>query len=113
MKWLQQIWQFLTRWRYREKEIWKPLWVEDLPEKPQPKKVYIAGENEHLWYAAMQCPCGCQEILYMSLMPDGHPKWTLTKQANGTISLHPSVWRQVGCRSHFFLRSGKIQWCQD
>lgn len=87
------------------------LQVEELPDKLSPQKIYLIGENEHLWFAAFICPCGCGETLQMSLIPNQHPKWTVTKHENGTASLHPSVWRQVGCKSHFWLRSGKIVWC--
>ncbi|WP_366931770.1 DUF6527 family protein [Paraburkholderia xenovorans] len=27
-------------------------------------------------------------------------------------TLAPSVDRTVGCKSHFFVRGGRIQWCQ-
>ena len=36
---------------------------------------------------------------------------TATFQSDGSVSLMPSVWRQKGCRSHFFLRHGRIDWC--
>ncbi|MDM9644782.1 DUF6527 family protein [Rhizobium sp. S163] len=26
-------------------------------------------------------------------------------------TLHPSVWRNSGCRSHFWVRRGRIAWC--
>jgi hypothetical protein len=60
----------------------------------------------------MLCPCGCGETLHMSLLPDSHPKWKLLRHDDGTVSLHPSVWRTKGCRSHFFLRNGMIVWCE-
>jgi hypothetical protein len=48
--------------------------------------------------------------LYMNLMDDYDPYWKYTIHGK-TISLSPSVNRLVGCKSHFFLRSGKIEWC--
>ena len=56
------------------------------------------------------CPCGCGETLYMNLQRDRRPCWRFTVDRRGTATLHPSVWRQVGCRSHFFLRRGVVQW---
>jgi len=88
------------------------LFLEELPDAPKEKILYVLGENEHLWSAAMVCPCGCQEVLQMSLHPEGRPKWTLEVHSDKTASLHPSVWRKVGCRSHFFLKHGRIQWCE-
>ncbi|WP_236819161.1 DUF6527 family protein [Alicyclobacillus ferrooxydans] len=60
----------------------------------------------------MLCPCGCGEVLHMSLHPDGRPRWELTRHPDGTVSLSPSVWRKVGCRSHFFLERGRVRWCK-
>lgn len=33
--------------------------------------------------------------------------------ADGTVSIKPSGWRQKGCRSHFFLKRGQIEWCKS
>jgi hypothetical protein len=66
-----------------------------------------------LWFVAMLCPCGCKETLQMSLLHDANPQWKIIEHGDGTITLQPSVWRKVGCRSHFFLRRGLIQWCPD
>lgn len=85
--------------------------VPELPDEGQPNTVYLVGEGSHLWIAALRCPCGCGAFLQMSLMPEGRPRWTATQHWDGTTTLHPSVWRQTGCRSHFFLRRGRIHWC--
>jgi len=26
-------------------------------------------------------------------------------------SLKPSIWLQGGCRSHFWVRRGRVEWC--
>jgi hypothetical protein len=49
----------------------------------------------------------------MNLMSDTRPRWELTEHRDGTVSLHPSVWRKKDCRSHFFLRHGDIEWSVD
>lgn len=87
--------------------------VPELPDLLEAHLVYVAGEGEHLWFAAMLCPCGCGETLHMSLHREGRPNWRLTKHWDGTVSLLPSVWRRVGCRSHFFLRRGRVEWCRS
>lgn len=38
------------------------------------------------------------------------PRWSLEVDAQGLPTLRPSVWLTGGCRSHFFLRKGKIIW---
>ncbi|WP_425373246.1 DUF6527 family protein, partial [Klebsiella pneumoniae] len=29
----------------------------------------------------------------------------------GRPTLYPSIWRTTGCRSHFWVRIGRIHWC--
>lgn len=103
------------------KQFWRTLFperpyltefLEELPDVPREKVLYILGENGHLWKAAMMCPCGCKEILQMSLHQEGRPRWTFTYNQDKTGTLHPSVWRKVGCKSHFFIRKGRIHWCE-
>lgn len=83
--------------------------VDEMPEAPLRKTVYLVGEERERWIAGFICPCGCGELLQMSLM-DGRPRWRAEIHWDGTTSLSPSVWRQKGCRSHFFLRHGRIEW---
>jgi hypothetical protein len=83
--------------------------VQEFPDRLAAKCLYIAGESGHLWFVAMVCPCGCGEILKMSLLADARPRWTLNIDRTGLASLSPSIWRQVGCRSHFFLIRGRIK----
>lgn len=113
MKWGQRFWRWLAglwpwrRCRYRAKVI------EDIPEHLRVGCVYIAGEGNNAWAAAMVCPCGCNEIIHFNLLPDVRPRWRLVAHDDGSVTLHPSVWRQKGCRSHFFLRAGLIVWCDE
>ena len=113
MKWLYYVGRVLKQWLLRKPLPRWTVWVTDLPERLYPNRIYVAGEGDYLWYVAMCCPCDCGATLYMSLMPEGYPKWQLTQHRDGTITLHPSVWRTIGCRSHFFLREGLVQWCSD
>ena len=110
---LAGFWGWLRSWFVREKPT-RPLQtvhLEELPDALDSKEVYVLGEGQHQWFVAMMCPCGCKETLQMSLLRDAKPKWSLIEHGDGTITLQPSVWRKVGCRSHFFLRHGLIQWC--
>lgn len=101
-------------WR-RVEEIIQPryrvLELEELPAGLADYTLYIIGEGEYRWYAAMLCPCGCKDTIYLNLRSDEHPHWRLI-QRKSSISIEPSIWRQKGCRSHFFLRRSKIQWCR-
>ena len=90
----------------------KAVQVEDFPETYKRGVIYIIGEDEP-WYAAMKCPCGCGEVIRLCLQEEVRPSWKLSHHDNGTISLRPSVWRTSGCRSHFFLRHGNVDWCKN
>jgi len=87
--------------------------VEDIPNTLTPEMLYLAEEDEEFWMAAMDCPCGCRAKIQLSLLPNDKPKWVVTKHRNGTVSLHPSVWRTVDCKSHFWFKNGRIQWCKN
>jgi hypothetical protein len=112
MNYFRRVWQRFCNW-------WVSLWdrpfcsikVEELPDRLAKKTVYIGGEGPHLWFVAMICPCGCGEVLQMSLLQDARPRWKVSVDSKGVPTLTPSVWRQVGCKSHFFLTRGFIQWC--
>ncbi|MFD1328853.1 DUF6527 family protein [Mycoplana ramosa] len=60
----------------------------------------------------MICPCGCRAVLHMNLLPDERPCWRVTRHMDGSTSLHPSVWRQKECKSHFWFRKGRVKWCR-
>ncbi len=113
MSWLWNLWGRFRRWIRRAPAPLQTVSIEELPDELDAKTVYLVGEGPYLWFAAMICPCGCGATLHMSLLPDGHPRWEIIRHKNGTISLHPSVWRTQGCRSHFFLREGRIIWCSS
>ena len=86
---------------------------ESLPKRLDLRTLYIVREDGISEQAAMICPCGCGAILHMNLLPDERPCWTVTQHGDGTATLHPSVWRKKDCRSHFWFRQGRVQWCAE
>lgn len=78
------------------------------PDILQPNMVYVVGQGRHLWSAEFLCPCSCGAVVRLSLHKDGHPRWTLCQHRDGRVSLSPSVWRKVGCKSHFFITKGVV-----
>lgn len=110
IQWLGQI--LIGRWREPDSRYLVHTVTEN-PLSVDVGEIYLVGERDHLWHAVMACPCGCGASLYLSLLADDRPRWAVVRNNDGTISLSPSVWRQVGCRSHFFLRHGRIVWCED
>ena len=86
--------------------------VEDLPDALEPKTLYIVGEDSP-WAAALLCPCGCKEVIQISLIANDNPRWRLFEHTDKTMSIFPSIRRTKNCCAHFFLRRGRIAWARD
>jgi hypothetical protein len=127
VNWFARLWSSLRSWFGRifrrlplppvpasplpaHPEVYGVIHAEEEPDELEPMQVYALGEGGHLWHISMLCPCGCGEKISLNALPDDSPRWTLEERA-GVPSIRPSVWRRVGCRSHFFLRNGSIEWC--
>lgn len=90
----------------------KPVFTEDLPEVLDARTTYLVGEDGTPWSAALLCPCGCREVIQLSLIKDDKPHWSAYLDRSGTITFHPSIWRTKGCRSHFFIRDSVVIWAK-
>jgi len=53
--------------------------VEHLPTPLAEKKLYVLGDDECEWAAAMTCPCGCGSPIHLSLAPDSRPSWRVRR----------------------------------
>ncbi len=84
---------------------------DSLPAKLPLRDLVLAQEGSENWCVGLRCPCGCGERLEMMLLDEVKPRWDVVVDAEGRVSLHPSVWRRTGCRSHFWIRKGKVVWC--
>ena len=88
--------------------------VEELPDALEAGILYIVGEGPHLWLVAMICPCGCRDIIKLSLLPESQSYWSLIVHRDRKVTLWPSVARLVGCRSHFSIRKSRIvNWIEE
>lgn len=107
-------WTRLWSWLRRSWLGDRPFRTADADEEPDhldPRTVYVIKDAGQSWAAVMSCPGGCGQVLHMNLLPDTKPVWKLTEHSDGTVSLTPSVWRREGCGCHFWLRSGRVNWC--
>ncbi|MHA6766945.1 DUF6527 family protein [Sphingobium ummariense] len=50
-------------------------------------------------------------MLEIALLEEARPRWSLEIDQRGRPSLSPSVWRKTGCGAHFWLRKGRVRWC--
>jgi hypothetical protein len=82
------------------------------PEKIKLFSVYVVGEEGYEWIAVFICPCGCGQIVRLNLLyGDNRPTWRVTHDRRRRVTIRPSVWRKIDCRSHFIIRDGLIIWC--
>lgn len=81
--------------------------VQYIPKSPEPGILYVSEEFEA---AVHLCACGCGAKVSTPL---GATEWSLNETVNGP-SLYPSVgnW-QFPCRSHYWIRNGRIVWSGD
>jgi hypothetical protein len=78
--------------------------VHYMPKELKPGILYVSDEYHT---AAHLCACGCGAKIRTPLLPT---EWALEETAKGP-SLYPSVgnW-QKGCKSHYWIRNGEIEW---
>lgn len=109
--WLKRAWASVVGLLKRQPHDLVPIVVDDVPDAVRARHLYLVGDSGSTWAAAFLCPCGCGEVIQLSLMPDDRPRWTLTLHDDKTVTLYPSVWRVRGCKSHFFVRQSMVEWC--
>lgn len=112
MRLLQWLWSWITSWFVRRERPYRTDRVDEFPEQLEEHVVYLVGEGRHLWSAAMLCPCGCGEVIQLNLLQGTRPRWSVIEHDDGCLTLHPSVWRRAGCKSHYFFRNGMVAWCR-
>lgn len=108
-------WRWLTGWFRPPPKPFGLAFAEadELPEFLPPRTLVVAREGDELWSAGMICPCGCGRRIELMLLPGVKPRWDVRVEDGGLPTLWPSVWAKTGCRSHFWLRAGRIEWCAD
>lgn len=74
-------------------------------------QVWIVQDGKLLKWCRLRCPCGCDEIILLSLSSSRGPRWQVSVDWLGRPSLSPSVRKLDGCESHFWVRGGRVDWC--
>ena len=83
-----------------------------LPAKLPRRNLVMARDDGEDWAVGLRCPCGCGQRLEMMALREVKPRWDVAVDRHGYVSLHPSIWLREGCKSHFWVRAGKIIWCE-
>jgi hypothetical protein len=84
---------------------------DSLPPRMPIRDVVLARDDGEDWCVGMLCPCGCGHVIELLVVAEAKPRWDVAIDSKGWPTLSPSVWLQNGCRSHFWLRNGRIYWC--
>lgn len=84
---------------------------DSLPRSLPRRDLVLARDGSEDWCVGMRCPCGCGRTIELLVVPEAKPRWDLRTNGKNQPSLSPSVWLQKGCRSHFWLRNGRVEWC--
>lgn len=83
----------------------------DVPPECMPARdLVLLTERSEEWSIVMLCPCGCGDLVELPLFPEARPRWHLRTDTRGRPTLHPSIWRKEGCRSHYVVRAGRVAW---
>lgn len=82
-----------------------PEFVEFIPDELKEKVLYVSKTYETTVH---NCFCGCRRQV---VVPFSKPHWTITIDGD-IVSLSPSIgsW-QLPCKSHYFLKKNKVEWC--
>lgn len=74
--------------------------------------VSVGYQGKALW-TLFRCPCGCGDMISLPMQAPHNPRWRLTLSDAGRPTLSPSVWRNKGCMSHFWIKDGRVYWTRD
>ena len=120
IEWIEQLFSVQPSKKNKTKKIVKPpilfselTVVEKTPRNNDVEQglFYLVYPNRKKKWVLFLCPCGCGYVITLSLKNLHNPHWRLNIGKEGRPTLYPSVWQKTECRSHFWLRDGRIYWC--
>lgn len=111
MTWVRRAWSRLSDWIRRQPRLEIALTAEP-PDLIARNTIYLVGEGEP-WCAVMLCPCSCGAEIRLSLVQDDNPTWSVRTNAEGHLTIYPSIWRIKGCKSHFFVFRSRVVWARS
>jgi hypothetical protein len=84
---------------------------DSLPKDMPRRDLVLARDDGEDWCVGMKCPCRCGRTIELLVIPEADPGWRIQIDNKGLPSLSPSVWLKDGCKSHFWVRHGRVEWC--
>lgn len=109
MNLLKRQWLRLREWLTAPRKL-VPVAGDVEPPSLPTRDLLLLSEGSDAWSVRMSCPCGCGQLVELPLIPEAYPRWRLQVDDDQHPTLAPSVWLRTGCKSHFFVRAGKVLW---
>lgn len=120
LNWIKKIWfdehSHLNRHNYKSKLDFNSCTVTFSPPQNiniQKGEFFIVTPKKEPKWALFQCPCKCGHVITLNLSPKKVPKWRVYLEKDGSPTLYPSIRQINGCLSHFWIKQGKVYWCED
>lgn len=85
-------------------------WVECVPKTIEEGVLYISEKYQGMEHL---CPCGCGVNIFIPWReyPCSDLYWEMKKNEDETVSFEPSMLNRIPCKSHYFIRRNKVEWC--
>ena len=99
--------------KYHERRCsYKTKWIDDIPKKMKKRVIYILGGRKHSFQVIMRCPRSCKKNIYLNISDQHKKRWYVTEHNDGTVSIRPSIWVQDKCNCHYWIKEGRVFWCE-
>ncbi len=85
---------------------------DSVPQRLPWRDLVLAREDGDDWAIGFCCPCGCQRHIELLVIAEARPRWDYHVDERNIPSLSPSVSLRDGCKSHFWVRGGRIHWAK-
>ncbi|WP_245512289.1 DUF6527 family protein [Rhizobium leguminosarum] len=83
-----------------------------LPKTLPWRDLLLTMDDAEHWSVGMRCPCGFGDTIELLVAAEAKPRWDVTIDEAHRPTIHPSVRRQKGCRTHFWIRRRRVHWCK-
>lgn len=80
-----------------------------MEEELRSDRILMEIRGGHLKWAHLPCP-KCGEHIQLPLA--GRDRWSIRVDFLRRPTLAPSIWEKASCGAHFFVKKGKLLWCE-
>jgi len=82
-------------------------------EQLTPGRIVIVRDGRVEKWICFRCPGGCGEKIMLNMSPNKSPRWRIAVDWLRRPTIEPSILQVGGCRCHFWVKRGVIEWCAD